>query len=46
MAMFLKHRNALAWVLLLLASFFWIFGQEILSGLGPQGDYETTVVAT
>ena len=46
MAMFLKHRNALAWVLLLLASFFWVFGQEILSGLGPQGDYETTVVAT
>ena len=45
MAMFLKHRNAFAWVLLLLASFFWIFGQEILSGLGPQGDYETTAVA-
>ena len=46
MAMFLKHRNAFAWVLLLLASFFWIFGQEIITGLEPQGDYETTVSYT
>ena len=46
MAMFLKHRNAFAWVLLLLASFFWIFGQEIITGLGPQGDYETTASYT
>ncbi|HIQ68328.1 MAG TPA: HAMP domain-containing histidine kinase [Candidatus Faecousia excrementigallinarum] len=46
MAMFLKRSNAFAWVLLLLASFFWIFGQEIITGLGPQGDYETTASYT
>ena len=44
--MFLKHRNALVWVLRLRASCFWGCGQESLSGLGHQGDYETTVVVT
>lgn len=44
--MFLKHRNAFAWVLLLLASFLRIFGKKIITGLGPRGDYETTASYT
>lgn len=43
--MFLKRRNIIAWVLLLIAAVFWTVGQSMLNDTGSDPVYETTHVA-